>query len=252
MAAVAEREAISYEAAAKRGAELLNKIAANETGATEGSKYDDYMVLERTGWDANDEDDESYTTSELPLKNIRTVTAAADLGDKYKKWIAAIKNEKVVAQYWEWFNVEKGTFIAFSNFLEKPVKDQISHFSDVTYLGWREMCRRADPPVHPGSLKHMLRFSIVNQNTVDIMDKALENAGQLPRKPWPGYELDMSTEGARAILGSSNGIGLAYMILDHQSEFGKHKRIQSVRIFSNDAKQPCLLFKLSDEDTEQK
>ena len=180
----------TYEEAASLGAELLNKIVA---GNNEPSQYDQYDMLRQNGWDANEEQDGVHDIYKLPLKNIETVAQAADLGIIFTRWIGMIDQE-AKAQYWEFFNVERGTFISFSNKLEEPVPNQLSRFSDVTFLAWKEMCSRATPPVDPGSMRHMLRYSITNDNTMAIIRKAMEESNRGVLKPWPGDEFSKQAQ----------------------------------------------------------
>jgi hypothetical protein len=51
--------------------------------------------------------------------------------------------------------------------------------------------------------------------------------------PFPGINLRMSEQGAKAILGSPNGVGVAYLLFTHKEQFG-HRTVESVRVWRND------------------
>jgi hypothetical protein len=123
--------------------------------------------------------------------------------------------------------------------------------SDILFLEWEAQVETAKTELT--SILYVMRSNIVNIESRNVIFQALQSAGRDngPRK-WPGDTFDMTTEEGRAILGTPNGIGVAYLLSQHQKQLGR-KTITSVQVFDDTiqpmqrnfwrrASKPCLLF----------
>ncbi|KAF2686086.1 hypothetical protein K458DRAFT_387098 [Lentithecium fluviatile CBS 122367] len=91
-------------------------------------------------------------------------------------------------------------------------------------------------------LRWWLSISITNEPTRRIIKRALDNAGKL-LVPYPGEFIFMATDEAQAILGSPNGLGLGYFLIQHKSQPG-NMYVSGVVVYHGDTmhQSPCLAF----------
>jgi hypothetical protein len=130
--------------------------------------------------------------------------------------------------------VKAGFIVAYNNFgpawmlRKNKIKTlpDIRAWSDVTFLEWQRQALVSGQDVQ--QLKYVIRYEIINEDTCRIIEEAA-GEDQIPT-PWPGLTESMSEEKGRAILGTPNGLGIAYMLATHKSHFGE-KTIESVRVW---------------------
>lgn len=83
-------------------------------------------------------------------------------------------------------------------------------------------------------LKYVLQHYVINETvleTVKIINEA--NSGKLmhSKNPqWPGIEYKADTAEGQALLGTPNGSGVAYMLIQHRQALG-HKKVDKITIF---------------------
>ncbi len=70
-------------------------------------------------------------------------------------------------------------------------------------------------------LRYIFQANIVTQSTKDIMERVAGIQRGKLNVPWPGRTFDMSTEEGQALLATSPGVGVAYMIKDHNDVLGR-------------------------------
>ena len=146
------------------------------------------------------------------------------------------------------FNVKSGVIIADSNFgpdYEKRFGTAaetvpLKQYSDVVFLAWQ---KQAGDNIK--NLKHVFRHKIVNPATQNLLTAVLDKRNE-KLKTWPGTKISMVESDARAILGTSNGHGVAYLLAQHKEQLGV-KVIDSVTIFESDHLM-SLCFWIVDED----
>jgi hypothetical protein len=108
----------------------------------------------------------------------------------------------------------------------------IKAWSDVTFVEWQTQAQNANQDVK--QLKYVFRYQIANKEATKII-KAI--AGSLLTLQWPGVTFPMTNEdgspneNGRAILGTPNGLGVAYLLSTHKAQLG-HKTIESVHVWS--------------------
>jgi hypothetical protein len=86
----------------------------------------------------------------------------------------------------------------------------------------------------------------VNVPTYSILNKIMARHGLAQYPIWPGTTFDMECEEGRAILGTPNGAGTAWLLIQHKKQLGD-RRIEKVTIFyaENESdlwRWPSLLF----------
>lgn len=113
---------------------------------------------------------------------------------------------------------------------QKPPLSKLRHWSDAAYLQWQSCASTTD-------LRYVLRANIHNTDTLAAMGQILgekaNNAimyslSQCPdriprmRARWPGVVFDMTEEKAQALLGTPNGSGVGWLLVQRKQELG-HK-----------------------------
>jgi hypothetical protein len=122
------------------------------------------------------------------------------------------------------------------------------HWSDMTYLQWTNPAFDGAPR----ALNVVLRWRIENADTLAIIACVVEDYkmgaaydGALPVR---GITWDMQTEAAKALLGTPNGSGVAWLLPQHRERLG-WRVVQRVEVlWGNDGvlERPSLVFRLKD------
>ncbi|OCL11096.1 hypothetical protein AOQ84DRAFT_257642, partial [Glonium stellatum] len=142
------------------------------------------------------------------------------------------------ASYTSVFNVPSGMIVmwgaygcAFKGQQQNPPvtsKDdfpKLNSWADVTWLQWQELAKE-----NVRNLQYIFSSPVENEESNAIIRRSLEVAKQ-PLSQWSGrVEFSMDTEEGRAILGSANGRGVAWMLINHKAQLGL-KTIDSVIVF---------------------
>ncbi|KAF1834133.1 hypothetical protein BDW02DRAFT_499116 [Decorospora gaudefroyi] len=122
----------------------------------------------------------------------------------------------------------------------------LCHWSDVAFLQWASLSVEGVIP----DLKFVARVSISNEHTIAVLQTVLSKLRKEQRAPenrlptWPGINFPMETEEAKALLGTPNGAGIAWLLAQHKKELG-HKTVETVRLwYSKYVGTPNLLFHL--------
>ncbi|KAK3214076.1 hypothetical protein GRF29_28g1908730 [Pseudopithomyces chartarum] len=123
---------------------------------------------------------------------------------------------------------------------KKPTQDELPalrRLSDIMWGAWNRENSAID------KIKYFWVQGVGNTNTKSIIARALKEKGKGLEK-WPGTTLDMSEDGALAILGSENGACWGFFLAQHKKELG-NMFIEKVQIFKNNRNanpDPDLLF----------
>jgi hypothetical protein len=114
--------------------------------------------------------------------------------------------------------------------------------SDVYFLQWQKLAGGSNKIKN---LKYFIRKDVQNRDTLKIIDEATGNVA----KEWPGTTFSMESDEGKALLRTPNGVGLAYMLIQHKPELGVKVPTQ-VRVFKTTNKsgnvEKHLLFYIGD------
>ncbi|KAK4500413.1 hypothetical protein PRZ48_008602 [Zasmidium cellare] len=146
------------------------------------------------------------------------------------------------AKYHELYNPMQGAIIAYRNYgpakyasLDKGWGDAplpgLKQWSDVVYLSWADITT----PEERRGLKYVVRSSVQNQDTLDVVERALKKSGiSSGRAPaWPGYTFKPEGRDLRpfqAVLGTPNASGVAWLLAQHREDLG-NKTITAIRVW---------------------
>ncbi|EDU43951.1 conserved hypothetical protein [Pyrenophora tritici-repentis Pt-1C-BFP] len=118
---------------------------------------------------------------------------------------------------------------------DRPTQPEVlNYWSDIAFLAWTEPV--ADEEKRGGDLNYVLRWTITNRDTVVVTSKLLtdyraeeeEDEEWVP--VWPGISFDADSEQAHALLGTPNGSGVAWLLVQHKRQLG-HKVVKKVTLF---------------------
>ena len=128
--------------------------------------------------------------------------------------------------------MKAGAILAASNHSPSSygVRDRgplLSTWADVAYVGYRKVMMD-NSKSRPKPLKYIVRLSIGNAVTNKIIDEILEHhATSLPE--YPGLKFDANSREGRALIGTPNGSGPAWMLISYP-DFSE-QTITGVQIF---------------------
>ncbi|KAF2713396.1 hypothetical protein K504DRAFT_498213 [Pleomassaria siparia CBS 279.74] len=122
---------------------------------------------------------------------------------------------------------------------------QLRMFSDIMWGAWKS------DPVSAGSItiipsvKYYFSIDIQNQETLDVIDLALESVKQYTTEKWPGNTFGMDSEAGKALLGTPNGRVIGYFLAQHKAELGQ-KTVTKVTAFTSSEYDTVLAFYVDD------
>jgi hypothetical protein len=174
-------------------------------------------------------------------------------------FLSGIKHPFTMAYVFSFLNPKVGLLIASVNttpenmhFESKKSSNtimfpELSHWSDIAFLQWQSLSVNGVIP----DLEFVARVSIINDQTTAVLATILANLRKkhnasdkvLPR--WPGVSFTMDSEEGKALLGTPNGSGIAWLLAQHKKELGD-KCIEKVMLWYSLTGPPNLLFHLRD------
>ncbi|KAK2035172.1 hypothetical protein LX32DRAFT_712909 [Colletotrichum zoysiae] len=242
-------------------------------GVSVSSPYQDYSDLERWGW--------SQSASRYPFDSNLFGDAPIE-PNFYGNWavfkdpvLPVVKTDNIAfsslndmpfqesrggplvepsnAIYENIINPTYGAIIYDSNWSPQHMvtdrnKGNIPHLnalSDIVFFQWLQACQL--DKVDPKKLKVAYRLTIITRSTWDTIDLALKNANHELAPGWENRKVfTMKEDEGAAILGTSHGAGIAWLLIQHKHALGT-KTIAEVAVWK-DVGSPfyCLRFTIKD------
>ncbi|WKT45506.1 SGNH hydrolase superfamily [Fusarium oxysporum f. sp. vasinfectum] len=120
---------------------------------------------------------------------------------------------------------------------ETTALTHIQQWSDAVWMQWDRVCSESGGDVK--DLKYIIRAQIVNHGTLKIVFQAILNKYERDHKkkslgPWKKRIVVSHQKDPKelyAILGSPNGSGAAFMLINHKKRLGGARVINKVEIF---------------------
>lgn len=112
--------------------------------------------------------------------------------------------------------------------IEKLGHEDIAPFSEVTWAIWADTCARQQ--IQPSSLNRIIQHQITNDNTLAVIEEVYARTFQGTSL---GDRITLTPDGDtlesfHALLGTPNGKGVAWMLINKSNVFGKE--IQSIMV----------------------
>lgn len=108
----------------------------------------------------------------------------------------------------------------------------LQRWSDLAYLGWLQTATDANV----GKISSIFRVRITNQQTRQAAYRAVGKQpgdGNLPK--WPGQTFKFDSDELKALLGTPNGVGVAWFLINHKDKLGG-KTVDEVTLWEDGAK----------------
>jgi len=126
----------------------------------------------------------------------------------------------------------------------------IRQWSDVVFLDYQTLTRaQQQSPESMQKLRYVFRLRITNGATLGIIEAVLGvTSWRETVREWPGDWFGMDTDKGKALLGTPNGRGVAWLLAQHKKQLGR-KVVSGVRVFKHAPgaqPSPSLLFYLED------
>jgi hypothetical protein len=100
---------------------------------------------------------------------------------------------------------------------------KLDHWSDIAYLQWLSKAYEGS------NLRYVLRYGVINHDTRFVVNFLGLQSGLIVSE-WPGRTYRAGSPEFSALLGSPNGSGVAYLLIQHKRQLG-HKTVDRVTIF---------------------
>ncbi|KAH6621762.1 hypothetical protein C7974DRAFT_315357 [Boeremia exigua] len=119
----------------------------------------------------------------------------------------------------------------------------LNQFSDVAWIGWDAVTREEGEDIK--GLRYFLAVGIVNPFTKRVIRRAMDTKGW-ELSPWPGHTFERQWFETRAIIGTPNVQGFAYMLIQHKDVLG-NMFIDKVQVFraNTASRNPCIVLHLA-------
>ena len=119
----------------------------------------------------------------------------------------------------------------------------LKFWSDVAYLQWTSVTDESS------DLRYVIRLNITNERTKAVIGHIMTQPSLIDRYPmFPGISWSLyEDEEVAALLGTPNGIGVAWLLIQHKAQLG-HKIVKKVTLVYKDwlylkeGKVPTLIF----------
>ncbi|KAK1974937.1 hypothetical protein LZ30DRAFT_810307 [Colletotrichum cereale] len=130
-------------------------------------------------------------------------------------------------QYTNLVNPKAGAFLFDSNWSPSyeaamngiEVVPDLNALSDIAFFQWEDACQHES--VNIRNLKVVFRGQVTYAPTKDIVIQALKESGHRKLPGWKDRAVfTMNDEGGAAILGSTHGSGVAWMLIQHKDKLG--------------------------------
>ncbi|KAL8748839.1 MAG: hypothetical protein Q9184_007057 [Pyrenodesmia sp. 2 TL-2023] len=123
-----------------------------------------------------------------------------------------------------------GTIITESNYSPKFTAPgakipPLWRWSDIVWLLWTQ-----EAGANARNLKYIVRNNVNTPATRELMEYIEVKDPDTLNLPWPGKSYDMSTEEGLALLATSHGQDVAYLVIDHSDVLGR--KIPLARMFT--------------------
>jgi hypothetical protein len=173
--------------------------------------------------------------------------------------VNGVEYPSTMAHIFSTLNPKAGLFIAQVNTTPENMLSQaerksntskipeLKRWSDVAFLQWKDLSVDGVVP----NLKFVGRVFIHNDITRTVLKTVLANirrkksVGDEHLPQWPGVTFTMESDEGKALLGTPNGSGVAWLLAQHKKELG-HKIVDRVRLWYEGKGPANLLFHLKD------
>ncbi|KAK5126561.1 hypothetical protein LTR85_009495 [Meristemomyces frigidus] len=232
------------------------------------AEYTTYDQIGQYGWTTHDDEknaDES--TAVKPALDAHNIPEVADISWTKVKW----ENDKEVnvdghsylpseAYYINIFNPTHGAILAVDNHAPKDTAPDMHpaditalyRWSDIAFLTWEHLTGTSQTQLR--GLKYILGVNVINDDTMTCIQNfaPANDIDNLPQ--WPGLTFDTTSVAGMTLLGSPNGAGIGWFLLQHKDKLGSNRHVIKITVWESATPEerdmlgpiPCMLFGISD------
>lgn len=224
-----------YKLAAEKGLRLLCMAHNIDPHDNQQSTYTDFRNLAQHGWREinivfQTEDD---LREDQLYDSFTALDILVDEDEIIKHEFEHIQNSQVGGHFHPYtsatyeliFNVPGNAMVATMSFgpSSRGKADNmmvgeelvaLRQWSDVAFLAWQNYAQNRIK-----ELKYVYQKEIVNGVSNDVIDHILAKRKE-KLKAWPGVKISMTEEDGQALLGTPNGCGIAWLLIQHKEQLG--------------------------------
>ena len=240
-------------------------------GSAPPSAYTFFSQLADSGWIAragNDNDDDDEADGDPDIESLADVASAIDwdvgASKKYdyrrpQPWIQDRHQPSgfYTARHSLWVSPSAGVIAVTAAFAPRDARDKttgqmirtplpLRYWSDVAFLCWQDACGGSVSCLK--GLRWVIVVDVANANSRIVTREVLGivEGGRMSLEKWPGESFAVSEghdEKGRALLGTPNGAGTAWLLVEHEARLGR-RTVDEVRVFGNDDDALCFAFRV--------
>lgn len=143
--------------------------------------------------------------------------------------------------FYQVINPVEGLMVAYCLFSpassDRKVKPKLKFYSDVAWVQWSLRAQKES------NLKYVLQYDVSNSYTIAVV-KTINYKNGTNVLDWPGTTYDAGSTEGQALIGTPNGSGIAYLLIQHKAGLG-HKTIDAITVFDWD-EDLMMLFHIKD------
>lgn len=125
---------------------------------------------------------------------------------------------------------------AFESKRPRNTISPLQQWSDVVFLAWKSLCQTSN--VGTGGLRRIFRIGVSSSGTDAIIQRAVGEDNM--KNTWANkVTFNKGSDAFNAILGTVNGYGIGWMLLQHRADLGL-LTINSISYFYNEEDDPDL------------
>ncbi|KAK5126611.1 hypothetical protein LTR85_009545 [Meristemomyces frigidus] len=259
----------TYNALSQKGATLLCYLSGvDDPPAGKGqSQWTQYSDLTSWGWGLTRSDTADYNIVATKVNGVDGINVGSLENGVKMEWHHQVETSHGTplkqypptnGQYINIFWPADGVLFANDNYSPDymitndkasvvPWKDaqgnalptvQLRQWSDVVFLSWAHITTAEQQ----ANLRYVFRRVIRNEDTINVINTIARKKGlkscfkvkqcewQVP--VWPGIVVEQGDDGFTALLGSPNGRGVAWLLVQHKAAMGK-RTVKSIRMWND-------------------
>ncbi|KAK5117840.1 hypothetical protein LTR85_008614 [Meristemomyces frigidus] len=211
---------VKYQTCVGKGCKLKDLLDADTLPTSDETKYTEYSQLGTYGW-MQQMAFKTNTPLQPAMKALEALGIPTNSQDnswdkvdwrhKVETTVDGVTYPPTGAYYTNFYNVPHGLIVATDNngpaHMYKAPKEPnlvpLRQLSDVLWLTWADLA--GTNKQQEQGLKYVIRASVANQQTRDVIGQAMPSGDLNDLPEWPGKEFDLSSENGLALLGRRMG-----------------------------------------------
>ncbi|KAL9629697.1 MAG: hypothetical protein Q9204_005129 [Flavoplaca sp. TL-2023a] len=175
------------------------------------------------------------TSQDKPFRNAQGTQVQTPTGARYHQYYVPSHNA-ILAKY-----VESPKYLLGKrNVPAANIPSLVPPLNRLSDMSWYTYSKYAP---NPAGLRYIGHHFISNPESSDIIDQILKATynTNTPNIAWPGLQASINTDPGKALLATPNGVGIAWLLMDHAGVLGR--RLPVARVWNANGFR-CMLWDL--------